>query len=290
MTYRELLQKGEAILKDKEIADYKIDAFLLMEYVFNINRTSYITKGFNDISEEQSYIDRYLECINLRSTHIPLQHITNEQEFMGLGFFVNENVLIPRQDTEVLVEKTMDIVKSYECNSVRVLDMCTGSGCIAISLAKLLNLKDVSAVDLSNKALEVARKNAKFHKVDIEFFESDLFTAITDRKFDIIVSNPPYIRPEVIRTLMEEVRDHEPMMALDGSEDGLKFYREITSNAKTALQDGGYLLYEIGYDQGNEVRAIMENNGFDDIEVIKDLAGLDRVVKGRKKIGGNNNV
>ena len=293
MTYRELLSEGENILKNSNIQDYKTDAFYLLEYVFNMNRSSFFLKGNESIEDNQTgKIKEYFDKIDIRKNHTPLQHITNCQEFMGLSFYVDENVLIPRQDTEILVEKAIEICNGIDIgntdgNKVRVLDMCTGSGCIAVSLAKLCKNTMVTAVDLSDKALEVAVINAKNNEADINFKESDLFTSLSETLFDIIVSNPPYIKTGDIENLMEEVKFNEPFMALDGSEDGLKFYRRITEESVKYLRAGGYLVYEIGYDQAVEVRAIMESNGFDDIEIIKDLAGLDRVVCGRLDNGGN---
>lgn len=293
MTYRELLSEGENILKNSNIQDYKTDAFYLLEYVFKMNRSSFFLKGNESIEDNQTgKIKEYFDKIDIRKNHTPLQHITNCQEFMGLSFYVDENVLIPRQDTEILVEKAIKIcngivIGNTDGNKVRVLDMCTGSGCIAVSLAKLCKNTMVTAVDLSDKALEVAVINAKNNEADINFKESDLFTSLSETLFDIIVSNPPYIKTGDIENLMEEVKFNEPFMALDGSEDGLKFYRRITEESVKYLSAGGYLVYEIGYDQAVEVRAIMESNGFDDIEIIKDLAGLDRVVCGRLDNGGN---
>ena len=304
MTYRELLTQGENLLRLNGISDYKTDAFLLLENVFSIRRTDFLLNPFAVIDNTEK-CEEYIEKINLRGKHIPLQHITHEQEFMGIKFYVDENVLIPRQDTEILVETAIKMIEKLDGKSensreasealkksgrrLKILDMCTGSGCIAASIAKLCENTAVTAVDLSKKALDIADKNAKANDVSINFLKSDLFTSINDEKFDIIVSNPPYIKTKVIDELEEEVKFHEPLMALDGSEDGLSFYRGITREAPKYLNDGGYLIYEIGFDQGLEVKALMENAGFDEIEIIKDLAGLDRVVKGRKT-GGNIDV
>lgn len=289
MTYRELLVQGENVLKVNNIGEYKVDAFYLLEYVFKIDKIFFLLKGTDNINDEVK-IKEYIEKINVRANHIPLQHITNEQQFMGFKFYVDENVLIPRYDTEILVEKTLDLCKNIDTGSIEILDMCTGSGCIGISLKKLCRNSVVTAVDLSKKALEVARKNAKALDADITFCESDLFEKLEGKAFSIIVSNPPYIRTGNIDQLMDEVKIHEPFMALDGSEDGLKFYKAITLAATSHLKEKGYLIYEIGYDQADEVRAIMKANGFDDIETIKDLAGLDRVILGRLDNGGNKNV
>lgn len=289
MTYKELLTLGENILKENEIIEYKVDAFNLFEHVFLMNKAALFLKATEDVDDEGKK-EEYLGKINIRAKHIPLQYITLEQNFMGFKFYVNENVLIPRWDTEILVEKTMDLCKNINTKNIEVLDMCTGSGCIAISIKKLCKNAVVTAVDLSSNALLVAKKNAKNLEADITFYESDLFDKLEGKQFDLIVSNPPYIRTKDIDELMDEVRLHEPFMALDGSEDGLRFYRKITEDATKHLKENGFLIYEIGCDQASEVRAIMENNGFDDIEIIKDLAGLDRVVFGQLDNGGNKNV
>ncbi len=305
MKIRDILQKGEESLRFAGIDEYKSDAFVLFEYVFGIDRTQYFIKSLDE-EEDSSKLDRYFELINLRCLHKPVQYITNRQMFMGLEFYVDENVLIPRFDTEILVENVLDIIgkryfdkshsdKSYsdkyqsEKNhfgrEISVLDMCTGSGCIAISIAKLADIKNITAVDISDGAIEVAKKNSKKNNVDINFVKSDLFDCLDGKVFDIIVSNPPYIRTEVVSSLMEEVRSFEPMMALDGTEDGLFFYRKITKESVSHMNTGGYLAYEIGFDQGNDVKQILIDNGFIDVEIIKDLAGLDRVVIGR--LAGN---
>ena len=224
----------------------------------------------------------YFDLISKRMKHIPLQHLTGEQDFMGLTFTVNEHVLIPRQDTECLVE----IVLKHLHDGMRILDMCTGSGCIVISLLHYSNDCQGVGVDLSEEALKVPTHNASVlgnngiaDKMDVTFVQSNLFEKV-DGKFDIIVSNPPYIKTEVIDTLMPEVKDFEPMMALDGTEDGLYFYRKIILDAKKHLNRGGQLFFEIGYDQGKEVSDLMCEAGYVNVEVAKDLAGLDRVVYG----------
>jgi release factor glutamine methyltransferase len=195
---------------------------------------------------------------------------------MGLEFDVSPHVLIPRQDTEILVEEALKL-----CEGKKVLDMCTGSGCIIISIAKLGKSAGVAAVDISAEALNVAKGNAAKNEVKVEFIESDLFEKV-EGDYDIIVSNPPYIRTKVMEELMPEVKDHEPVIALDGSKDGLYFYRKITASLKQHLRSGGTILYEIGYDQGEAVRDILKQEGFTDILVKKDLSGLDRVVTARR--------
>lgn len=280
MKYREMYNQGVEKLSSEKITDAKIDARLLLEYTCKTDRNALFLKGDMDVSKEQEQI--YFELIEKRGNHIPLQHLTGEQDFMGLTFEVNECVLIPRQDTECLVE----IVLKHLHDGMKILDMCTGSGCILISLLHYSNNCMGVGVDLSEEALKVATSNAErlgnngiADAMDISFVHSDLFKKV-DGEFDIIVSNPPYIKTEVIDTLMPEVRDFEPMMALDGTEDGLHFYRRIISDAKKHLCRGGQLFFEIGYDQGEEVSDLMRENGYVDVEVAKDLAGLDRVVYG----------
>lgn len=280
MKYRDLYNQGIEKLSSEKITDAKIDARLLLEYACKTDRNTLFLNGDMEVSEEQVQI--YFELIEKRGKHIPLQHLTGEQDFMGLTFKVNENVLIPRQDTECLVE----IVLKHLHDGMKILDMCTGSGCILISLLHYSNDCVGVGVDLSEAALKVAAHNAAVlgsngitDAMDITFLQSNLFEKV-DGKFDIIVSNPPYIKTEVIKTLMPEVRNFEPMMALDGTEDGLYFYRRIIADAKNHLTRGGQLFFEIGYDQGEEVSDLMRENGYVDVEVAKDLAGLDRVVYG----------
>ena len=272
-TYKELLQTAKTKLLKQEIPDADLDAWYLMTYVFNINRTDYLLHGDEEVREEEAA--RYLSCVEERAGHIPLQHLTGTQEFMGLEFDVSENVLIPRQDTEVLVEEILQV-----CKGKSVLDMCTGSGCIIISLAKLGNLESSYGVDISEQALTIAKRNAAKLGAAVKFELSDLFQQINN-SFDIIVSNPPYIRTRVIEELMPEVKDHEPHLALDGSEDGLKFYRSIAAGAKEHLNKKGYLFFEIGYDQGNDVKHILQEEGYAEIIIKKDLSGLDRIVCAR---------
>lgn len=280
MKYRDLYNQGMEILASENIPNAKIDARLLLEYACKTDRNALFLRGDMEVDADKEKL--YLELILKRTQHIPLQHLTGEQEFMGLTFEVNRHVLIPRQDTECLVE----IVLKHLHDGMHILDMCTGSGCILISLLHYSNDCVGVGVDLSEKALEVAKKNAKMlgnngitDKMDIRFVQSNLFEKV-DGKFDIIVSNPPYIKTEVIDTLMPEVRDFEPMMALDGMEDGLYFYRRIILDAKKHLNRGGQLFFEIGYDQGEDVCMLMRESGYLDVNVAKDLVGLDRVVYG----------
>lgn len=272
-SYKELLQIAKNKFKQQEIVDADIDAWYLLAHVFNIKRMWYLLHE-NDLAPvtESEY---FLTLVKERAKHTPLQHLTGTQEFMGLEFDVNENVLIPRQDTEILVEEVMKIAEGKS-----VLDMCTGSGCIIVSLAKLSKLKKAAGVDLSEKALTVAAKNAIKHKVEIEYIHSNLFEQV-EGIYDIIVSNPPYIPSAEINNLMSEVKDHEPVLALDGAEDGLEFYRKISSEAKKYLKNSGSIFFEIGHDQGEDVKQILIQEGFAEIIIKKDLSGLDRVVSAK---------
>ncbi|MBP3338433.1 MAG: peptide chain release factor N(5)-glutamine methyltransferase [Lachnospiraceae bacterium] len=287
MNYSELFDYAKNYLIDNDIADYNSDSYLLLEYVFGISKTDFFLKKNENVDDIK--LEEFKNYLKERASGKPLQYITGTQDFMGLTFKVNENVLIPRYDTEILVDTALKVLKTYDKSSIRVCDMCTGSGCIGISIAKLGNISDVTCVDISKAALEVAKENANINDANnIHFVNSDLFEAFDEGenavKFDFIISNPPYIRSDEIEGLMREVRLHEPRLALDGDDDGLKFYNIITKEAAKRLYDGGWLLYEIGCDQGISVSELMKESGFTEVKVIKDLAGLDRVVIG-KKIG-----
>lgn len=289
MTYQEIYKWGADTLADAGVEEAKLDARLLLEAVCHTNRNDLLVHGDRVVEEEE--VAQYREYIAMRAKRIPLQHITGVQEFMGLEFRVNEHVLIPRQDTEVLVEEVMRNVHE----GMRILDMCTGSGCILISLLHYSNNTVGVGVDISEQALAVAKGNARSVLADrmemedifaengktsrITFLQSDVFDKV-EGKYDIIVSNPPYIRTAVIDTLMPEVKEHEPMQALDGTEDGLFFYRKIVEESREYLVSSGMLYFEIGHDQADEVSGLMEAAGFCDVHVVKDLAGLDRVVYG----------
>lgn len=272
MTYRQLLTEGKRRLQASQIAEWDLDAWYLLEYVTGCTRNDYFMYPEREATVLQE--QRYEELIRKRSIHIPLQHLTGSQEFMGLSFYVNEDVLIPRQDTEILVEEAMKYIRQ----GMHILDMCTGSGCILLSILKLVPGVAGTGVDLSGRALDVAEKNRERLDVSAEFLQSDLFGRVSG-KYDCILSNPPYIPSAVVDTLMEEVREHEPRMALDGQEDGLYFYRRITERSPEYLKPGGMLFFEIGYDQAEAVSSLMKDS-FAEITVIKDLSGLDRVVYG----------
>ena len=286
LTYAGLCQAGTEELRAADVAEAETDARLLLEWCLGTDRNTLLAHGDRSVSEAE--YRRYRDCIDRRRTHVPLQYITGEQDFMGLTFTVNEHVLIPRQDTEILVEEAM----RHLHDGMRLLDMCTGSGCILLSLMHYSNDCTGVGVDLSEEALEVARINAErilgagaLETSRILLRRGDLFAGLDERdKFDMIVANPPYIKTGVIETLMPEVREHEPILALDGHEDGLFFYRRIAAQAGRFLQGGGMLFVEIGYDQGESVRLLMEEAGYREIEVIRDYAGLERVVCGGKHV------
>lgn len=311
MTLFELLTQGTECLERAESPDAGNDAKLLLLEAFGLDMTHFLLNRMQKMPEDQRVsecVEKYREWIARRAKRVPLQQILGSQEFMGMEFFVNEHVLIPRQDTETLVELVLEREcrnerqneqpDEHECENhgkiqrniqhkKRVLDLCAGSGCIGISLAVLGGFEYVAEADLSEEALKVTRKNVERlvqgAGTSVECFHGDLFSAIPDgaEPFDILVSNPPYIPTKVIEGLEPEVRDHEPMMALDGTEDGLLFYRRIAKEAGRVLAPGASVYLEIGYDQGEAVSQLLREQGFTEIEVHKDLAGNDRVVCGR---------
>lgn len=313
--YGEVYREGAARLAEAGIDEAALDARLLLEFVCGTDRNTLLVHGEREVLEEE--YEKYRGLIERRASHVPLQHLTGEQDFMGLTFLVNEDVLVPRQDTEVLVEEVM----KHLHDGMRILDMCTGSGCILLSLLHYSNDCEGVGVDLSGQALAVARENYERLRVErpemkARFLEGNLFAALkcgkatdsveaeeasdgaeasgdgnvahggngtepgNEERFDVIVSNPPYIKTDVIDTLMPEVREHEPVMALDGGADGLIFYRRIAENAVNYLSGGGMLFFEIGCEQAADVCGIMEKAGVREVEVVKDFAGLDRVVYG----------
>ena len=280
LTYRQMCHNGAAILADAGITDAEYDSFALLEYITGMDRTAYILNGSKSVPGDIA--ERYDAVIDRRSSHIPLQHITGQAWFYGRGFNVNSDVLVPRQDTEVLVSEALKVINAKDS----VLDMCTGSGCIIITLALEKKLGRALGADISEAALKVASGNReKLGADDVTFVKSNIFSDINvndEELFDVIVSNPPYITTGEIETLTEEVRIHDPYIALDGLEDGLHFYREITQQSMNYIKSGGWLLYEIGCTQAHDVSDIMSEYGYSNIKVIKDLAGLDRVVMGRR--------
>ena len=284
MNYKEIYLWGRSELEKAGISEYELDARLLLEHICHTNRNTLLVHGDREVAGEEEA--KYREAIAVRRSRVPLQHITGVQEFMGLEFKVNKHVLCPRQDTECLVEEVM----RYLHDGNRILDMCTGSGCILLSLLHYSNHCSGIGADISKEALTVAAENTEkiaamkrpnpWDEKTVELIHSDLFSNVPEEKFDIIVSNPPYIASAVIPTLMEEVRVHEPMSALDGMEDGLFFYRKIVAESRNYLVKEGMLFFEIGHDQGQAVSDMMAEAGFMEITVVKDFAGLDRVVYG----------
>lgn len=281
MTYRQILQEAIRKLQKAEIEEADNDAWILMSEAFNISRTDYFMKS-GDECTDNARTELFDSMIERRVRREPLQYITGHAYFMGYEFRVTPDVLIPRFDTEILVEKSL----KYASDGMKVLDMCTGSGCIAISYALQCRERGydnvaVNAVDISSAALSVAADNAMRAGVDINYIRSDMFTGVSGI-YDMILSNPPYIPTRDIEELEPEVRTSEPVGALDGHEDGLFFYRILAAESPSHLKAGGRLIMEIGYNQADDVCSLLEQNKFADIEVIKDLAGHDRVVCGRR--------
>ncbi len=296
---KDLLAMGENQLEQAGVPDYAHDARALMEFAFNLDRSQMFMKWSDDIDD--TWCDRYLDIVHRRTLGEPLQYITGVQNFMGIDFRVSENVLIPRQDTERLVENARLIVESkttrktadpesphiYEAVAARknwrILDLCCGSGAIGISMAKLCpNVKKVLCTDISEVALAVAKENSAAAGTGkkVDFAAGDMFEALGKKaKFDMIISNPPYIESSIIPTLQREVREHEPLLALDGGADGLDFYRTIISQAPGFLDKKGILMLEIGYNQAEQISAMLEETeAFAKTEIVRDYGGNSRVV------------
>lgn len=282
LTYREVLAEATRYLEGADVEEASDSAWQLFEAVFEIDRTHYFLRQWEKVDAEKQ--ERYWELLKRRANHEPLQYLLGRAWFCGLEFLVDDRVLIPRFDTEILVEEVLKA--EAKKGDLRMLDMCAGSGCIGLASARLLQEKgsfvQLTSADLSKDALAVTSANAKKLGVACECIQTDLFAELEDRTFDVIVSNPPYIVADVIEGLMEEVRFHEPRMALDGGEDGLDFYRRIAKEGKRFLRDGGRIYLEIGHDQGASVPALLEAEGFLEVKMIRDLAGNPRVVKGKK--------
>jgi len=291
---KELIQIGQSALEKAGCMDSRIDAELIMMFLLKLNKQQLFIKSPNLLDEKTC--ESFFKLIDIRAGGMPVQYITGEQEFMGIPFKVNENVLIPRQDTETLVEEVISDIKEMNTRNkiprggYQILDLCCGSGAIGVSLCKLLKDVKVTGADISGKAIAVARENAQNTGVGklMKFVESDLFGSlkrgIRGTKFHVIVSNPPYIRREIIPTLQREIAEHEPMIALDGGEDGLDFYRRIVAESSDFLKPEGLLFLEIGHDQGEAVCALArETERFEDVMIVRDLVGHDRVVKCKLK-------
>ena len=274
MTIKQTLAKGTIILKSNNIDSPKLKARLLLQYVLKKTRQYLIVYDNEEVEKKEQW--EYFVNIDKLSKGVPLQHITHTQEFMKMDFYVDENVLIPRPDTEILVEEVINIAQKMD--KPKILDLCTGSGAIAISIAKNVSNAGVYAVDISEKALDVASKNAHKLEAKVKFIKSDLFKNLKNMKFDIIVSNPPYIKKEDIKFLSEDVQK-EPQIALDGGYDGLDFYRKISKQAIDYLKFESFLCFEIGYDQKEEVTEIIEKlEHYKGIYCKKDLCGNDRII------------
>lgn len=293
---KEMLTMGEKQLMDSDIADATRDCKILYCYMMDIPFSKIILE-YQQVLQDR-LCDKYFELIDRRSNGEPVQYIMGSQEFMGLEFIVNENVLIPRQDTETLVEDALEIINTGtlrgEDMDVKrkewdILDLCTGSGAIGVSLARIANKVNVTCSDISEGAIKVAKENAQKHGVakSVKFEQGDLFKPFSKpfrkQKFDMIISNPPYIKSSIIPTLQKEVCEHEPLSALDGGENGLDLYERIVGGVGGHLRKGGVLLLEIGHDQGEAVSGLLSRNGdFTSIRVLKDLANRDRIVFAKK--------
>lgn len=281
MTISEAIKKGMIELKNENIEEPKLKSRLLMQYVLNETRQYVIVNDTEQLDRVKE--KRYFKEIKILKKGVPIEHITHQKEFMKLNFFVDKNVLIPRQDTEILVEEVINIAKKF--NAKKILDLCTGSGAIAVSLAKYLPQAQITAIDISNDALKIAKKNSISNNVEnqITFISSDMFTNLSEEKFDIIVSNPPYIKTNVIEKLETQVKN-EPYIALDGGKDGLDFYRKIINESYKYLKYNGYLCLEIGFNQKNDVIKLIENTEtFTGIYSKKDLFDNDRIIVTRLK-------
>ena len=278
-SYRKLLTKAANILKDANIENIEYDIKTILRDTFDIDYNKFVMDMDNEFEADKSLEYEFISRIEKRKKHIPLQYIINKQNFYGLDLYVNESVLIPRYDTENIVDC---IVKDFEgSKDISVLDLCSGSGCIAISLKKH-GFEKVFALDISDKALEVAKHNAYIHNADITFIKSDLYKELpNDIRFDLIVSNPPYIRTGEIEKLDDEVKDFEPKLALDGGKDGLDFYKKILNLSKDFINKNGSLYFEIGYDQAKDVVDLAKKEGYYNIKIIKDLSGKDRGISMR---------
>ncbi len=275
---KDIFIQYKKILKENNFDTYSLDVEVLLMNILNFSKTQLYLNTDYVLTNEQ--FEKFIKYFNRRLKNKPIAYILGKCEFMGMDFFLNNDTLIPRPDTEILVEKAIEVIK--EKNFKNILDIGTGSGAIAISLAKYCNV-NVDAIDINNNALQMAKRNAKLNNVSVNFIQSNIFENINN-KYDVIVSNPPYIKTDVIQTLETNVKDYEPILALDGGESGLIFYEEITNNAYKYLNVDGYLMFEIGHDQAEEVKNIMKNNNFYNIKVLKDLAGLDRVIFGKIKL------
>lgn len=277
MKYSQILKDGMEVLQKAGVPEAKLDAWYLFSECFEMSRADYFMRQQEEAGEWKFLWEKWESFLWRRSRREPLQYILGKQEFMGFSFFVTPSVLIPRQDTEILVEKALSVLMPGDS----VLDVCTGSGCILLSLAKKKMLGECVGADISEPALLIAQKNADALGAEADFRCSDLFEKIEKGKtFRVITCNPPYITREEMKELMPEVAEYEPHQALFGGEDGLEFYRKVIRQAAEFLEPGGSLIFEIGCRQAADVSGMLWENGYENVEVIQDLAGLDRVAAG----------
>lgn len=283
MEINELIKIGVDKIKGRQYSNPVLEATLLLGKLMNVDKVYILTHGRDTVPEE--IVEKYMEAIKKRSQGYPIQYIIKEKEFMGLNFYVEEGVLIPRADTEIIVEYILEYIdKIYPQEEIKVLDIGIGSGAIGLSIAYYKKNTFVYGVDISPEAIKIASINRdRFKLENVKLLESDLFDKINkEEKFHIIVSNPPYIPTGDIDKLQEEVKNYEPRIALDGGKEGMAFYRRIIPESREYLEEEGLLIFEIGYDQGKQVEAIMEQEGFKAVKILKDLQGLDRAVLGIK--------
>lgn len=282
MVVKDLLKIGIEILGDMEYGNPQLEVRLILGKLLGVDK-SYLY-AHDDLEIDRDLEKEFISLMEKRAEGYPISYLLREKEFMGLDFHVEEGVLIPRPDTEILVEYVIEYInRKYKDKNIRILELGIGSGAIGLSIAYYCKNVEIYATDISKKAIQVSNINKeKFRLENVRILEGDLFKPVEDMKegFDIILSNPPYIESEVIGGLQREVKDFEPMLALDGGEDGLVFYKEISKKAKEFLRSGGLLIYEIGYNQAEAVGNILDGENYRDIEIIKDLQGLDRVVLG----------
>ena len=272
---KDIFIENKKILKENNFETYSLDVEVLLMNVTGFSKTELYLNTEYTLKEEE--LEKFENFFNRRLKNEPIAYIIGKCEFMGMEFLLNSHTLIPRPDTEILVEKAIEIINKNKFKNV--VDIGTGSGAIAISLVKYCGI-NIDAVDINEKALEMCEKNADLNNIkNIKFIQSDIFSNINN-KYDVIVSNPPYIKTKEIDTLGKNVKDYEPLLALDGGEDGLMFYEKIIKQADKYLNKGGYLMFEIGHDQAKDIKQLMENNNFYNITILKDLSGLDRVVFG----------
>lgn len=278
MIIKEALMKASKKLEENNIPGPLNEAKYLLKFLLKKDDIYFITNLDKSLNDDE--LKKYKELVNKRCKHVPFSYITGVKEFMGLEFFVNNQTLIPRPETEIITEY---VINNFKDKKLDILEIGVGSGCISISIAKYLSNVNILGVDINEKAIEVANKNIKYNNVEnkVNFIKSDLYKNVKG-KFDIIISNPPYIKSDVIETLEDDVKKYEPILALDGGTDGLYFYKKIINDADNFLKDNSYIIFEIGYDQGKDVKTLLEKKQFKEIEIIKDLAGFDRTITAKK--------